>query len=359
MTIKRGTAYRTRANARNFTHEEAQKRLDETVKPFNKQVINALNVDYVECSYFAVQDRTGRPCSCQKQKIDKEDAHTNVPVSTPMSKAGTSTFELVLQDTDFMGERESAQRTTMDVTGDTPNVGANSGQGENQGFEDGIFGANSVDCGICHRVGFQPGYQAYGKQRVLLTHYDVIDVRGVQIDRSEQPHLMRREAQDGYVEYPINVPKIFTKVRFRVYENHAPVQTMPTLRNGRPIDLLFFQQCAGHETVIRVPATHTHVIVEFDLGIAPLKVNISSEQKSIDYERLETMSDITVVLPPTIAEVNSRDVIIIPDRRLALRVTDKERKITATKRPLEWSVTTRVLQPTEKLKRLDDLRRLF
>ena len=138
MTIKRGTAYRTRANARNFTHEEAQKRLDETVKPFNKQVINALNVDYVECSYFAVQDRTGRPCSCQKQKIDKEDAHTNVPVSTPMSKGGTSTFELVLQDTDFMGERESAQRTTMDVTGDTPNVEANSGHGENQGFEEKI-----------------------------------------------------------------------------------------------------------------------------------------------------------------------------------------------------------------------------
>jgi hypothetical protein len=131
------------------------------------------------------------------------------------------------------------------------------------------------------------------------------------------------------------------------------------MRDGQPVDLLFFQQCAGFETVIRVPASHTHVVFEFDLGLPPMKVNISGEQKSIDYERLETMSDITVILPPTISEVNSRDIIIIPNRRLALRVTDKERKITATKRPLEWSVTTRVLQPTEKIKRLDDLRRLL
>lgn len=359
MATKRGTNYRVRASAKNFTHDEAQRRLNETVKPFNKQVVNALNVDAVECSYFAVQDRTGRPCSCVKQSIDIQNTQTNVPLSIPETRAGRGTFELVLQDTDFMGEKESAQRTTLDVSGDTPQIASSSGQGSGDGFEDGIFGPNSVDCGICHRIGFQPGYQTFGKQRVLLTHYDIADIKGVQLDRAEQPHLFRRTTKDGYVEYTIKVPLIFTKVRYRVYENHATVPTVPTLRNGQPVDLLFFKQCAGHETAIRVHANHTHVVVEFDLGIPPLKVNISGENKSIDYERLETMSDITVILPPTITEVNSRDIIIIPGRRLALRVTDKERKITAEKRTLEWSVTTRVLQPTEKIKRLDDLRRLF
>lgn len=360
MAVKRGGGYRARANAKNFTHDEAQRRLDETVKPFNRQVVNALNVDAVSCSYFSVQDRTGRPCSCMKQSIDIQNTGTNVPVSTPTQKPQGGMFELVLQDTDFMGEKESAQRTTLDVSGDAPNIKDNSGAGEStgEGFEDGIFGANSVDCGICHRVGFQPGYQAYGKQRVLLTHYDVVDIKAMQLDRSEQPHLFRRLDTAGFVEYPVRVPKIFTKVRIRVYENHAHVPVMPTMRNGQPVDLMFFQQCAGHETKVRVNANHTHVVIEFDLGIPPLKVNISGEQKTIDYERLETMSDITVILPPTLSEVNSRDVIVIPERRLALRVTDKERKITATKRPLEWSVTTRVLQPTEKLKRLDDLRRI-
>lgn len=360
MAVKRGTSYRTRANARNFTHDEAQRRLDETVKPFNKQVVNALNVDYVECSYFLVQDRTGRPCSCQKQKVDREDTATNVPVSIPSPRKGDGLFDITLQDVDFMGEKESAQRTVIDVSGDSQNIESKSGVGNNESlFEDGIFGANSVDCGICHRVGFQPGYQSYGKQRTLLTHFDILAVHGVMIDRAEAPHLMRKSIPDGYVEYPVKVPKLFKSVRFRIYEGHAPVPAIPTLRNGQPIDLLFFQQCAGHETVIRVPANHTHVVIEFDLGLPPLKINISGEQKSIDYERLETMSDITVVIPPTVSEVNSRDIIIIPERRLALRVTDKERKITSTKRLLEWSVTTRVLQPTEKLKRLDDLRRLF
>lgn len=351
MSVQSGNEKRTRSNARNFTHEQAQKRLTETVKPFNKQVINSLGVDAVTCSYFQVQDRTGRPCSCQKQSIDT-DVKTNVPVSMPESRAGTGMFELVLQDNDFMGER--AERTVIDVTGDVPEIESPSGD-----FEVGMFGTNSVNCGICHRIGFQPGYQAYGKVRVLLTHYDINDMRSFQVDRAEQPHMMRKTDKEGYVEYPVRVPKVFTKVRYRVYENHAPVPDVPTLRNGKPIDLLFFQQCAGHETVIRVHASHTHVILEFDLGLPPLKVNISGENKSIDYERLETMSDITVILPPSVSEVSAKDILIINDRRLALRVTDKERKITADKRPLEWSVTTRVLQPTEQLKRLDDLRKLL
>lgn len=350
MAIKSGTHYRTRANAKNFTQEEAQKRLTETVKPFNKQVVNSLGVDAVTCSYFAVQDRTGRPCSCQKQQAQSSD-NTNVNIAVPDARQGTGMFELVLQDNDFMGER--AERTVIDVSGDIPQIE------ETGGFEDGLFTANSVNCGICHRVGFQPGYQSYGKHRVLLTHYDIQETRAFQIDTSEQPHLMRRLEKTGFVEYPVKVPKIFKSVRFRVYEGHAPVAEIPTLRNGQPVDLLFFRQCAGHETVIRVHSTHTHVVVEFDLGIPPMKVNISGEHKMIDYEKLETMSDITVVLPPTITEVNSRDILIIHDRRLALRVTDKERKTTADKRPLEWVVTTRVLQPTEQIKRIDDLRRLF
>jgi len=353
MTIKRGTHYRTRANAKNFTQEEAQKRLNETVKPFNKQVVNSLSVDAVKCSYFSVQDRTGRPCSCQKQQVSTHRPDQNVPIQAPETKHGSGMFELVLQDNDFMGEK--AERTIIDVSGDTPQIAPS----DDSGFEDNIFGANSVNCGICHRIGFQPGYQSYGKHRVLLTHYDILELRAFQVDTSEQPHIMRRSHKDGYVEYPVKVPKVFTSVRLRVYEGHAPVAETPTMRNGEPVDLLFFTQCAGHETSIRVHSNHTHVVIEFDLGLPAMNVNISGEQKSIDYERLETMSDITVVLPPTITEVNSRDIIIIPSRRLALRVTDKERKITADKRLLEWVVTTRVLQPTEQIKRIDDLRRLF
>lgn len=355
MTVKSGNEKRTRSNAKNFTYEQAQKRLTETVKPFNQQVINSLFVDAVECNYFMVQDRTGRPCSCQKQSI-ATDGNTNVPVSAPEPRAsgGNGMFELVLQDGDFLGEK--AERNIIDVTGDVPIIQVADSEST---FEDGIFGANSVNCGICHKIGLQPGYQPYGKQRVLLTHYDVAELRSFQIDRSEQPHLMRITDKSGYVEYKVKVPLVFTKVRFRIYENHAPVQDIPTMRDGRPIDVLFFRQCAGHETIIRVHSSHTHVILEFDLGIPPMRVNISGENKSIDYERLETMSDITVILPPTIHEVNARDIIIIGGRRLALRVTDKDRKITADKRPLEWSVTTRVLQPTEQIKRIDDLRKLL
>lgn len=351
MPIKRGNVYKERSGAKNFIHEEAQRRLNETVRPFNSQVINALNVDAVECNYYSVNDKTGRPCSCQKQGIVHSHAEqgNNVAIEVPEDDNGNSFFSMVLQD----GFGEPAEKHVIDVSGEMPIPSTEAD------FEEGMLSGNSVNCGICHRIGFQPAYQLYGKQRTLLTHFDIEEMRGFQVEYSEQPHRMKRVTDDGYVEYKINVPANFKAVFCRVYENHAHVPILPTLRNGMPVDLLFFKQCAGHETVIRVHRNHTHVVFEFDLGLPPLKVNISGEQKTIDYDRMETMSDITVVLPPTITEVNAKDIIIVPDRRLALKVNDKERKITADKRLLEWVVQTRVLQPTEQIRRIGDLRRLL
>lgn len=358
MTIRRGTNYSTRRNAKNFINEEAQRRLNETVKPFNKQVTNSLFVDAVECAYYSVQDNTGRPCSCQQQHTGGTPANenTNLHIDIPETKGSGGMFELMLQDTDFMGEQaERSKRSVLDVSGakDTPVIAA---EGD---FEDGLFGANSVNCGICHRIGFQPGYQLHGQQRTLLTHYDIEDMRGFQLDRSEAPHIMRRLENTGYVEYRVAVPKVFRGVRFRIYVNHAAVPDDIYRKDHRKVDLNFLRDCAGHTAVIRVLREHTHVIVEFDLGLPPMRVNLSAEQKSIDYERLETINDMTVVMPPTLSDVNPRDIIIIPSRRLALKVNDKELKITADRRPLEWSVQTRVLQPTEHIRRIHDLRKVF
>ena len=65
-----------------------------------------------------------------------------------------------------------------------------------------------------------------------------------------------------------------------------------------------------------------------------------------------TIGDINVILPPSLAEVENGDILIIKKRNLALKVRDKDRKITADKRRLEWSVSTRVLQPTEALRNI-------
>ena len=99
-------------------------------------------------------------------------------------------------------------------------------------------------------------------------------------------------------------------------------------------------------------ACFTHVVLEFDLDVPKLRANISGEQAALDYERLTTISDITVILPPTLAEVEPGDILILKKRNLALKVRDKDRKITADKRRLEWSVSTRVLQPTEALRNI-------
>lgn len=61
MAIKRGTRTIARVHAKNYTHKEAQKRLDETVAPFNQQYQNALHIDSVEIDYYQVQLKVGVP----------------------------------------------------------------------------------------------------------------------------------------------------------------------------------------------------------------------------------------------------------------------------------------------------------
>ena len=64
------------------------------------------------------------------------------------------------------------------------------------------------------------------------------------------------------------------------------------------------------------------------------------------------MSDIPIVLGPEIADVNEGDIVCIPERGLYMKIRDKERKITADQRRLEWVCSTRVLQPTEPLRNI-------
>jgi hypothetical protein len=118
------------------------------------------------------------------------------------------------------------------------------------------------------------------------------------------------------------------------------------------IDLL--RTFAGRNIPLEVRALEfTHVVIEFDLGVDRIRANLGVESHTLDYERLEAIENFPVILPPTIHEVEVGDVIVIPDRVLALKITDKERKITATKRRLEWSVQTRLLQKLEPLRHIN------
>jgi len=81
-----------------------------------------------------------------------------------------------------------------------------------------------------------------------------------------------------------------------------------------------------------------------------INANIGGETTTLDYDRLQTMSDIPIVFGPEVSDVNEGDIVVIPNRNLFLKIRDKERKIMQDQARLEWVCNARVLQPTEPLR---------
>lgn len=373
--VRRGVSAFKRKNARNFTHEQAQARLQETVAPFNMQVENSLGVNAVEVDYYQAQGRTGKPCSCEKIEIrpefgaimDDRGNDTNIPpIVRTVDDDGSSGLHISLQDNDLFGDSEAEKLYGESVIGvdgdecfsddDIPEEIYRSDinkEGDVGLVETTMFGSNA-NCGICYKLGFQPGYRAYGKQRHVLTTWDVEMMGCYTVLSAETPNRFKRHGPKHdhcFVEFRIQVPKYFKSCTYSIRNNVELVSNEHLIVDGKKLTADILRGYAGREMVLRTQAIEfSHIVLEFDLGMAKVKANLGPESQAIDYSRLEALSNFPIVLPPSIHEVNNGDIVVIKDRRLVLKVMDKERKITADKRQLEWVVQTRVVQKTEPLK---------
>lgn len=360
--IKRGLAAHKRNRARNFTHEQAQKRLDEAVDPFNTQVDNSLLVNAVEIEYYARQT-LGNPCTCEKTRVVSAYSEDDNTLETPQVETRDKTntgVKLDFQDGLYgdYGEKEtySESHDVLEMI-DEANVEPKREDYDEPEFEESLLQGGNVDCGICYRVGFDPAYQAYGRQRHVLSSVNISAIDAYYINPTQKPHTLERQDEAGYIEYEVAVPKYFESLTFSVRDNRDQIAgAMLYDTNNQAVTASTFANSAGKTLYVRVREKQfTHAVIEFKArGAQPLFANLSGESGTLDYSRLETIGSITVVLPPRVQNVNTGDVIVVRDRRLVLKVTDKERKITADKRRLEWVCTTRVLQPSESLKRINE-----
>lgn len=366
MAIKRGTNTIRREHARNYTHKQAQRRLDEAVAPFNQQVENSLAVDAVEIDYYHIQQKTGIPCTCEQVAMEPlihDLEETNIPPIVPTKDDDNGGIKVKFQDDEIFGDsiaekiyNDSAD-TIIDVTGDGGRSTFQELRAEGDGgFADGLLGGGSVDCGVCYRTGFQPPYKAYGKQRFVFTNYQIESAQSYRVNTTKQPHTIEKHAigMAGYVMFKTLVPKYFKSLTYSIRDNLVYLVSDRLFRtDGEPLRAEDVRSFAGREMEFLIKADcFTHVVLEFELEVPRLLANISGEVAALDYERLVTIGDINVILPPSLAEVENGDILIIKKRNLALKVRDKDRKITADKRRLEWSVSTRVLQPTEALRNI-------
>ncbi len=324
-------------------------------------------MDSVEIEYYSIQTKTGVPCTCEQTAVGPallQGNDSNIAPVIPMKDSDSSGNKVQFQDLDIFGESMAEKiynddfDDRIDVTGDHASfmeMERDVPEGDER-FADGLMGGGGVDCGVCYRTGHQPAYKAYGKQRYLFTNYDMQEADGYFVNTTKAPHTMEKHevSAPGFVRFSTIVPKYFKTVTVSVRDNLIYLVGDKLLRmDGEPLTASDFKDKAGREiSFLCQAAQFTHIVIEFDLDIPRLRTNISGEQRALDYDRLTTLSDITMILPPSIAEVEPGDVMILKKRNLALKVRDADRKSTADKRRLEWSVSTRVLQPTEALRNI-------
>lgn len=365
MSIKRGTNTIARKNAKNFTHGIAQKRLEEAIVPFKQQILNSLEVDAVEIDYYSIQRRVGTVCSCtgtDSGGLSAKVGRLSTDVTVPNSGSEELNANISFQDDNIFGD-DLSQRIfqedfdDVEVLDVTDSSGIREIEMSDTGLEDSFTsGSGSVNCGICYRTGHTPPFKAINKQRYLLTHADIEDVEEFYVNKTYAPFQIEHHGAGaaGWVQFTVPTLKFFRNVRVSVRNNlnHLPRESLRTLW-GEVVGAAHFRECAGKPFTFRVSAkVFTHVVIEFDMDTAPIKANISAESQALDYNRLMTIGDISVTLPPTLANVENGDILIIKNRNLSLLVRDKEWKASADRITFGWRASTRVLQPSESFRNL-------
>lgn len=358
MAVKSGRQIRQRTNARNYGHVQVQKRLDETVSAFNKQVDNSLQVDSVEIELFQIQQLVGVPCSCSQTNVqplaEGRDGTTTLAPVIPHKESRNDGITVKFQDDDVfgdgLGEKLFNDEDVFVESVDGRDNSARELDDSEDEFHDSVL-RGSVNCGICYRTMLQPGFTSYGRMRSIYTNVNIENMRAFTVDSTQSPHVIARLTKDGFVSFMVLVPKYFASVTISIRDNIKILNDRVQRQDGRDITISDLRDHAGQEYEVFVRAEEfTHVVFDFDTGVEKLRANLSGENIALDYDRLTTLSDMTVVLGPELGDINGGDIIVIPKRNMILKVRDKERKITADQRRLEWVVQTRVLQPTEPLK---------
>ena len=350
--IKRGPANVRRNHARNFIQKQAQARMDETVTAYNHQVSNSLAVNAVKIVLYQIDRQVGRPCSCCRTNVEIPPT-SNVTPTIPQRDRSSENIGIEFQDEDIFGTEMDRMFNDVEVR-DVSGIQEDANDGlrgiETEQFEDSV-NQGSVNCGICYRSLRVPGYKSYGAQRKVYTHYDVAGLEGVHLDSTSSPHAFVREEQNGYVMFQVLVPKYFVSATYSIREDLFVLRERPLRKDGKQITITDLRRFEGRTIDLYVKVERfTHFAIEFDMGVERINANIGGETTVLDYDRLQTMSDIPIVMGPEVSDVNEGDIVCIPERNLYLKIRDKERKIMQDQARLEWVCSARVLQPTEPLR---------
>lgn len=352
MAISRGAGTIRRRHAKNYTSAQADARLQEAVRPYQEQGRRALEVDSFAVKYY-YQTRSTTPCTCKETHIPSAFSAlgTNVPATLVKQQSVLGSSISIDYRRQLIGlQSDSIQSDDSDMDIDDE-LGDDDEDGAKQ--QDALY-ASSADCGLCYKTGYVPGYYTYGYERRVFTTHNIAASRGYTTDITTAPHTFQRvDTLGGYMEFELEIPRYFHNVFVSVRDNLEVLGDALFNSQSQPLTFSEVKNAAGTTIRVRVLAQEfTHVVVEFDLGTEKTLANLAQQQKTIDWTLFSTLGNIQIVLPMTIQDVRASDVIYVPSRAVSFKITDVTYLTTSRDRNLDWSVSTRVLQPQEALGRI-------
>lgn len=347
-----------RRKAGNFTHEAANKRLQEALPVFQDKVKNALNVDSVEVIIYKSLD-TGKPCMC---RVTLGDA-----VTTKDQEQNPDDYGIEIDNTDMFGEMPYESDSVVLEAGDLLSGRETDVHDDD---DDEIFNRpidNSPKCGICYRTGFTPPFEAVGFSFYSFDATDLEDTFGYFYSQSDVPTKMIRSSDEiadtAFVKFEVAIPRYFQQCKVAIRDNLQFLPALPYVKVGEKfveLELSHLDSARGDYIDVYVREEEfTHITFLFSLGANPIHANLSEEANGVDFMTMNTIGNMQVVLPHNIGWIKPHDVIHVPSRNLVLKVTDAPRKTTSKQQTWEWNVSTRVLQPNEDLHILTKGRDLY
>lgn len=351
MSISKGMPTIRRKNAKNFIQKQAQARMDEVVRPYQQQGLNALGVDSHEV-YVYLKSMSSRICTCRQVQdtVTEMDLEIHEPV-TPQGIAEEQ--EIVINWAKPLFGEPNEANFQDDTSYDEFEFDTEPSPVQTSIIE------SSADCGICYRSGFVPGFEQYGRTRNVFTTHDIVDQNSYTINRRVTPHVLEKLAATGWVEFALVIPKYFKAITYSVRNGYEILNEQLWL-NQAPLTLADVQANAGRTLFIKVLAKQfTHVDVTFDLGSDPILANIAQMSKVTDWTMFETIGNLNVILPMTIPELPVGSVLYLPKKSMGLRIVDVPQLRTAKGQNLDWACNVRVMQPQEPLKNISKGFRLF
>ncbi len=354
--IERGKPRNNYTRHKTYETDRVQKRMDSIQKVVQSKVEQALALDSTDIIIFK-KAKMGLTCSCNKVENDIMDEMPAALKSVAReSDAASAAVKISPVSKGMFGG--GRQVVTLDDIDDGMNAAMDAadlmGVDTGEEFDTRWDGGNNVNCGICYRQGVVPGFVCTGFIYNVMTHHHAVDISGYTLDQSTSPASFRQVRKDGYVDFKQLVPKYYKQATYSVRQNDRVLPAFPRpmiVHQGVAMELTVanLEPFRGQEITIRIQNVDvfTHATMIFDLGVPPVKGNISEEANVLNYDQELTVGNITVVLPARSGAIEPEDILVLPFKNYVLKVMEAPKKRTSQNEQWEWVCVTRPVQRKE------------